>query len=92
MKEKITDNIWLIGIVLCFIAFAIIANHFGISYEQKHREELREQAIRTRAERIVYFEDRRTGICFAYLWEGGDKGGPALAVVPREQVEHLLEK
>ena len=69
-----------------------IGNHRRTAYEEEHKEELRGQAVRTRAEKIMYFEDKRTGLCFAYLWEGGDEGGPALALVPREQVEHLLEK
>lgn len=40
------------------------------------------------AERMLYFRDLRTGLCFVYFWENRqrqasyDQGGPALAQVP----------
>lgn len=39
---------------------------------------------------IEYIYDERTGLCYAYLWEGASNGGPALTLVPYETVKHLL--
>ena len=41
---------------------------------------------------MFYFRDDRAqpAICYAYLWKGQSHGGPALATVPCEAVEHLL--
>ncbi len=48
-----------------------------------------------RAAGMTYFRDDRTGLCFAYLlehWSAGESswGGPGLAAVPCDKVEHLL--
>jgi prepilin-type N-terminal cleavage/methylation domain-containing protein len=40
--------------------------------------------------KIRYIRDDRTGLCFAYIWEGGTHGGPALTEVPCEKVNSLL--
>lgn len=41
---------------------------------------------------LTYLRDPRTGLCFAYFFEtrGDHQGGPALAHVPCERVEHLI--
>jgi hypothetical protein len=39
---------------------------------------------------IIYFQDKRTGLCFAYYWGGSYQGGPALTLVPRDKVEQFL--
>jgi hypothetical protein len=44
------------------------------------------------AKSLTYLRDPRTGLCFAYFFEtrGDHQGGPALANVPCERVEHLI--
>jgi len=41
---------------------------------------------------LTYLRDPRSGLCFAYLFEtrGTYQGGPALANVPCDRVEHLI--
>lgn len=39
---------------------------------------------------LTYFQDKRTGLCFAYHWGGAGNGGPAMTLVPREKVEKYL--
>lgn len=41
---------------------------------------------------IVYFIDRRTDLCFAYMWGGDYHGGPALSNVPCEKVQKFLKE
>ena len=44
------------------------------------------------AKSLTYIRDPRTGLCFAYIFEtrGDHQGGPALANVPCDRVEHLI--
>lgn len=42
------------------------------------------------AESIAYIRDKRTGLCFAYMWGGMANGGPALASVDCASVEKFL--
>lgn len=35
---------------------------------------------------IRYHQDPRTGLCYAYLWEGDGHGGPALSWVPCDSI------
>lgn len=35
---------------------------------------------------LVYIKDVRTGICFAYAWEGQGNGGPALTSVQCDKI------
>lgn len=46
----------------------------------------------TLAKHLTYLRDPRTGLCFAYIFEtrGSHQGGPALAHVPCDRVEHLI--
>lgn len=57
--------------------------------------EVRAERLRIEANvagRLKYVRDPRTGICFAYMWEGcHNQGGPALATVPCDKVEHLMK-
>lgn len=39
---------------------------------------------------MVFIKHQRSSLCFAYIWQGGNQGGPAIATVPCEKVEHLL--
>lgn len=41
-------------------------------------------------EDLVYVKDDKSGLCFAYAWNGGGYGGPAFTQVPCEKVEKLL--
>lgn len=63
-------------------------------------QELREQAEREKRENqrtvaaiekeMFYFQDKRTGLCYAYYWGGAGNGGPAMTLVPREKVQEFL--
>jgi len=45
------------------------------------------------SERLHYFRDERTSLCFAYGWWGMGNGGPGLASVPcSPDVVRLLER
>ncbi len=75
------------------VAIAIIG--CGEKPSPAEQEALARQSIeRTQervAENIQYIRDPRTGLCFAYYWEGrGYQGGPALAVVSCSAVQKLL--
>jgi hypothetical protein len=39
---------------------------------------------------IIYMQDVRTGLCYAYYWGGSAHGGPALTVVPCESCKAYL--
>jgi hypothetical protein len=39
---------------------------------------------------MVFIKHHQSGLCFAYVWQGGTYGGPAIANVPCEKVENLL--
>ena len=88
MKTKVFIGI---GLAL-FMVFLGFGNYLREKNLKEHAGELKSKEMKARAARIQYFEDERTGLCFAYLWEGGDKGGPTLTLVPRENVAHLLTK
>ncbi|TAL20478.1 hypothetical protein EPN90_00825 [Patescibacteria group bacterium] len=46
----------------------------------------RAEHLRYTVGRIEYIKDARTNVCFAYLWGGGESGGPALATVSCEAI------
>jgi len=50
---------------------------------------MREDAAEA-AKGIVFIKHQQSGLCFAYVWQGGLHGGPAIAAVPCEKVEPLL--
>lgn len=41
-------------------------------------------------ENLEFVRERRTGLCFAYEWQGFANGGPMLAWVPCSGLEKLL--
>lgn len=45
----------------------------------KRREAIND--ARGLVDNLVYMQDRRTGLCFAYVWGGQANGGPALTNV-----------
>lgn len=51
-----------------------------------------QRAVEEVRSRLIYFKDDRTGLCFAYYWGGAANGGPALTVVPEENVKEFLIK
>ncbi len=60
-----------------------------------NREKMRLENLKSDATmvvaRIKYIKDPRTGLCFAYYWDGSLNGGKALATVPCEAIpSHLL--
>ena len=46
--------------------------------------------VKDHSDQIVFFQHHQSGLCFAYMWEGGTYGGPGLAAIPCEKVEKLL--
>lgn len=85
-------------VVVCCIALVVVLAVIGIGNiggnERRatgHKEFLQKMAKGVKRD-LVYFEDERTGLCYAYIWGGDSHGGPALTLVPREKVEHLLIK
>jgi len=42
------------------------------------------------AKGMVFIKHPQSGLCFAYVWQGSIYGGPAIANVPCDKVEHLL--
>lgn len=44
-----------------------------------------------KVEKIEYGKDKRTGLCFAFIWAGHTHGGPGFANVPcTDNVEKLI--
>lgn len=41
-------------------------------------------------QRMIYFRDPRTGLCFAYMRNGEFQGGPGMAGVPCDAVSQFL--
>jgi hypothetical protein len=77
-------------LVLCLLAVVVpVACSKGPSPEEKARQQ-NQELVNSVVRNILYVEDSRTGIVFAYLWMGGGHGGPALAAVPRESVPREL--
>lgn len=51
----------------------------------------RKRAAQEMAATVEYARDPRTGLCFAYKWDGMANGGPAFANVPcTDAVQKLL--
>jgi len=81
---------------------AAVAAVFGLlaaacdvrSPEQQLREKQSNQAQQSQSliDMMMYFKDTRPDppVCYAYFWQGVGHGGPALATVPCQAVEHLL--
>lgn len=42
--------------------------------------------------KLIYFEDPRTGICFAYVWTGAGWGGGTITAVNCNAVNKILSK
>lgn len=40
--------------------------------------------------KMFYFQDKSTGLCYAFYWGGTSYGGPAMTLVPRDKVEKFL--
>ncbi len=61
------------------------------SYEAKLEaaQNLRKEGDKL-ARSIVYFRDERTGLCYAYLREGGQKGATGFTEVPYLTVKSFL--
>lgn len=61
--------------------------------EQQHQTDLvkhNQQFADEISAQILYFQDKKTGLCYAYYWGGAGNGGPALTLVPRDKVEQFL--
>ncbi len=54
--------------------------------EIKLREEQCQSIVDYFVNEMIYVKDPRTGICYAYFWGGGGRGGPAIACVPEEKI------
>lgn len=50
--------------------------------DEKYKQLIADEVINE----MQYIEDPRTGLCFAYIWRGGSRGGPAMALVPKEKI------
>ena len=85
---------FLLGMVIVLTAIV-----FGGGLSEQELKTQQDEYFTSAAQAIVdsksirYIYDERTGICFAYLWGGDYRGGPALAVVPYEAVkDHLVNQ
>ena len=57
--------------------------------EERKKQENRE-LVEEITNKMIFFKEKRTGICFVYLWDGHANGGPALTIVPEEAVKDFL--
>lgn len=62
---------------------------FLCSCEVSNSTVMKQDAVQA-AQGMVFIKHHQSGLCFAYVWQGGMHGGPALTNVPCEKVENLL--
>lgn len=80
----------LLGLTIVLLLCGCKSEAWKAEEKQKQQKWAIDNAIENTA-KIDYIYDKRTGLCFAYIWGGGANGGPALAVVPLETVkDHLI--
>lgn len=93
MKRKTLLFPLVLGVGFVVFVVALGIGNIGIDERRvTEQKEFMQKMARSAKANLVYFEDERTGLCYAYIWGGDSHGGPALTLVPREKVEHLLIK
>jgi hypothetical protein len=50
------------------------------SFEQR-QEERKRKYIRDIVNSMIFIKEKRTGLCFVYLWNGMSDGGPAISEI-----------
>jgi len=78
-------------------ATAKVCNDFNFSNTFEVRRVINTTTFNQKAEsffpniqRLVYFRDHRTNLCFAYMGNNDYHGGPGMASVPCETVDQYL--
>ena len=79
----------LIGILI-FLSFTGCKREQTPEEEVKQRINKKQEFAREILSKILYIKDHRTGLCFAYMWDGSMNGGPALTVVPEDKIPAYL--
>lgn len=94
-RLAVVTVILLFLVLVAMVTFAYLTRPSPEEIAKLNQEQVKRQQQFTVSQvkaALLYFKDDRTGLCFAYYWGGMANGGPALAVVPEEKVEHLLVK
>jgi hypothetical protein len=93
MSERIVG--WsLVAVVTCIVVICITMTLVIKPITPEQEEAITaKQNVKT-AEKVqagmFYFQDKRSGLCYAYYWGGAQSGGPALTLVPRDKVQEFL--
>ena len=79
----------LIIILLALGLLACEARSTGVEVSEGNNLITYESLSNRHVAQIVFAKEPKTGLCFAYMWGGGWRGGPALANVPCESLKDL---
>jgi|GEM_PF-3362597 hypothetical protein len=98
LEEKMSQkNTWskrFVNVLVRVVFFGVICSvvigvcHLEETSDASQEERVQRERCNRFAGSLLYFQDERTGLCFAYSYYG-DRGG-AMTVVPYEEVKHLL--
>lgn len=105
MQKMLVRLIVVVGMILMgywlYVRFtdenSIKARKEHVVLIQAEAERVQRKATKERNQRfghkITYFEDTRTGFCFAHTWIGAGNGGPTMSTVEcTDKVRELINK